>query len=232
MRRSARFLSLMVVVLLTGSGRVTGADLMEPLDRGFSEVDLFWFGGDERFDAGSQLTAGFGLPCGFSLWVGGEYVNGGPLQGGLNLMWTSELAPAMDLDLWVEAGIRSTRPEAELGQANWTLACEWSLEAGGVTPYLRLGRSDDGSRDWIHMLGGVEIPLGCVDLHVELSSEEPPGGPWPWHAAVGPNVFLASWVEMQPEISVVRDRSTGESHWAASLGFVVDPRPILRGGGM
>ncbi len=44
MRRSARCLSLMLVMLLTGPGRVTGADLMEPLDRGFSEVDLFWFG--------------------------------------------------------------------------------------------------------------------------------------------------------------------------------------------
>ncbi len=204
---------------------------MEPLDRGFSEVSVFWFGGDERFDAGAQLAAGFGLPGGFSFWAGADHVNGGTTGGGFNIMWTGGLAEGVEVDLWVEVGIRSTRPEAELGQADWTMASEWSYRAGGVTPYFRAGRSDDGGHDWIHLLAGLAISLGCVDLHVEISSEEPPGGPWPLHVAVGPNLCMGDWLEVQPELSVVRDRSSGEHHWSASLGFVVNPHHVFHGSG-
>ncbi|RMF86103.1 MAG: hypothetical protein D6739_03635, partial [Nitrospirae bacterium] len=131
--------------------------------------------------------------------------------------------------LWLEAGVTGASQEAEAGRMTWAAGGELSVELAGWTPYLRLDRSVDGGRASLHPLAGAMVPLagGRLELHLELSSEEPEGGPWPVHLAVGPNLHLSEAVELLPEVSVVREGATGESGWAVTVGVVVDPSRLL-----
>lgn len=203
---------------------VLAADLVEPPDPGFSEVDLFAFGGDGRFDSGAQLYAGFGLSGGVSIWAGVDMLNGGPARGGVNVMVTRTLGEGMDLDLWIDLGVHSATHEAEIGRADWTVGSEWSLVAGRLTPYLRIDWYDDGASHIVHLLSGLVVPVDPVELHIELSSERPKEGAWPIHLAIGPNVPIGRRAELQPELSLLGIAGSGRMHWAVSLGVILDPR--------
>ncbi len=213
---------LALLVGLAGyAGRLGAADLIEPADSGFSEVDVAVFAGDSAFDSGGQLYAGFGLGQGLSVWVGGDILNGGPVRGGANVMVTRTLARGMDLDLWLDLGVHSATHEAEIGRTDWSLGSEWSVVVGLATPYLRLDWYGDGGDHTVHLLSGIVVPVGALEVHVELSSEEPDGGAWPVHLAVGPNVWVSRRVELQPELSILSDPGSGGTHWAVSLGLIV-----------
>jgi hypothetical protein len=70
--------------------------------------------------------------------------------------------------------------------------------------------------------------VSWLDLHVELSGEEPETGPWPVHLAIGPNVALTDGIELVPEVAVIRDRGPESStSMVFSVGVVVDPSPWL-----
>jgi len=47
----------------------------------------------------------------------------------------------------------------------------------------------------------------------------------------GANFFLRPAGEIQPELSVVRDRGTGEVRWIAIVRVVLDPGALIRAAG-
>ncbi len=226
LRSSSLTIGLLVLGVVCHGPNVLAADLIEPPDPGFSEVDVFIFTGDAPFDSGGQVYTGFGLPRGLSVWVGADLLNGGPVRSGVNVMVTRTLCEGMDLDVWLDLGVHSSAHEAEIGRADWTVGSEWSMEVGSVTPYLRMDWYDDGAEHVVHLLSGLLVPIGRVDLHLELSSEKPHHGSWPLHVAIGPNVALTGRVELQPELSLLRYPGSSETHWAVSLGLVIDPHRL------
>jgi len=226
-RRTGTWWTL-VLFLLVATATASGADLIEPWSPGFSDLELFVRAGSRGDDLGSFATAGFGLGGGVSVGVTLSEDNAGPARGGLVAMLSRALGSRTDVDLWVETGMSSSHPEAELGRLDWAVGTEWSYRAGSCVPYLRLSRLDAGAGDRFHGLLGLMVPAGAVELHLELSSEEPDGGPWPVHLAIGPNFLLRPEVEVQPELSIIRDRGTGETTWVVTVGMVVDPAALMQ----
>ena len=208
-------------------GIAWGADIIEPWDPGFSNFELFAVTGDQPGDSVFVSVGGFGLGRGFSIGATVEGHLDGSRRSGLVAMASCSLSPRCDLDLWLESGVQSPQADAELRTLDWGLGAQWRLRLPSCTPYLRASRGGDGQIYW-HLLAGVMVPVGEVELHLELSSEEPDAGPWAVHLAVGPNVCLAPDIELQPELSLVRDRRSGDTQWSASVGVVLNPAGMVR----
>ena len=227
LRTRARAVCGLLIVAAFAPGSVAAAaDIIEPWAPGFSDLEVAVTAGDQTGDGGVAAVAGFGLGGGVSLGVTMATSNGGSSRGGLVAILTGRLGGRSDLDVWAETGIRSAVREAEVGRVDWALGAAWSLRAGGgVQPYARISRADGGTVAW-HPLAGVMVPLGRVELHLELSSESPETGPWPVHVAVGPNLKLAPAVELQTELSLIDGRAGAGTHWAVAVAIVIDPSRV------
>lgn len=213
-----------VLSILTVAAPIGAADLIEPWAPGWSDLELFttW---EEGGRPNGSTTLGIGLDGGFS--VGFSLAGGAdPADVGLILVWSRDLGRRGELDLFAEAN--AATHEVELDGLGRSYGCEWSAPPTRPhRPYLRLTatRHDDGYR-W-HPLLGWNLPAGRLDLHLELSSEQPePGGRWPLHLAIGPNLALTDEIELLPELSLLYDRATGELEPALTLGVVTTPAAV------
>jgi hypothetical protein len=208
------------------------ADVLEPWSEGLSNVELFTTFGD-GFEAGETTAAvGMGLPRGFSLGLTLASAEGEPTQAGFVVVWTRSLGALGELDLWGE--YVPVGQEVELMGADRSVGVEWSGSARRSVPYVRLSLSDDAEGRHFHPLVGWMLPVGDrLELHVELSSEEPASGAWPLHLAIGPNWSFGDALELLPELSAIYDPQGGDGHGETSffftLGIVLDPG-LARGG--
>jgi hypothetical protein len=215
--------SLAVAAALAGQP-LAAADLVEPWDRGLSNLELF-----TQFEEGlgpqTSTTIGFGLPA--SLSIGLSLASGAtPDTVGLTLYWSRDLGRAGAFDLIFQTDTETG--ESELGAAARLIGVEWSTPGSGG-PYLRWMTVSEDGRTRHHPLVGFVVPFDRVELHLELSSEEPePGGSWPIHLAVGPNLRITDDLELLPELSVLYDRRSGEISTAFSIGFVTSPNALRR----
>jgi hypothetical protein len=219
-----------MICLVMSPAPVFGADLMEPWERGLSDLELYVAAGSGGDDTGVQGVAGFGLGSGVCFGASYSRNGGDESSGGLFGMYTSRLSRDLEVDLWGEGGVQNTSGEAELrDETDWRVGTEWSLATPRAVPYLRLAHSEkeDGG---FHGLFGVMLPASPrLELHLELSSEQAGEGPWPVHFAVGPNLRVSGRVELLPELSVIHDRQTGETDVLVTMGIVLDPRNVRVG---
>ncbi len=225
MRRIVPLVLAVAVALPAGA-----ADLVEPWDPGFTDLEL-WVSVGEGAEVESTLVAGFGLGNGLSVGasLSGD-ADGARRLGGI-CMLTLEGGRGTALDLWAEGGVRALWREAELGSADWSLGTELSRDLGRWIPYLRLTRWLEGGDASLHPLAGAVFPYlnHRLELHLEISSEEPESGPWPFHLAIGPNFHVNECVEVLPELSLIRDRGAGETHVVFTVGLVLDPSRLFGG---
>lgn len=225
--RHLPILPLLVALLVTALP-AAAADVVEPWSEGLSNLEVFTtFGGDGPASTGA---VGMGLPAGFSLGVTLAAAEGEALEAGMMLMWTRSLGRLGELDLWGE--YLPVGQEVELLGAQRALGVEWSGSAGGTVPYIRLSMADDGEERHVHPLVGWMFPTpGNVELHVELSSEEPAGGSWPLHLAVGPNWSPGRGLEVLPEVSVIwqPDGGRDETRVFFTVGICFDPTAFAPG---
>lgn len=236
--RALTVLPLLLAVLSAGlasAPAVRAADLVEPWAPGLTNTELFFTTGESAADRELAGLVGFGI--GPHLSLGLSYA--APVDGdggGLILLYTRPLGRWGEVDAWGELQVQTASMEAELGAAERAFGFEWSAPArwsAKAQPYVRLSAArSEGATRW-HPLIGLRIPAGRrLDLHVELSGEEPDAGPWPVHLAVGPNLPLSDWFEVIPEVAVIEERGAGgESSVVFSLGVVVDPSRWLGGFG-
>ncbi|NOZ95609.1 MAG: hypothetical protein GXP47_12860 [Acidobacteria bacterium] len=223
----SKILPLTVLVVVFGGCGIHAADIFEPWERGLSDVELF-LGTAEGGHQQAQALAGFGFGRGGSLGLSVSTDEGSATRLGLLVAVTVAAGKRTDLSLWGESGLAGASLEVELAHADWTAGVQVVHWREGVVPYGVLSLAgEEGVKLRLHPLAGMMVPLGRVELHLELSSQEPLGGAWPVHLAVGPNVHLTPWMEVLPELSLVREAG-GTTHWAATVGFIVDPRHWTR----
>lgn len=203
------------------------ADLVAAWDRGWSDLELYVSANSHEATTLSTVL-GFGLASGLS--IGLSFVEGEDDGDdiGLIAVVTRPIGRDLEIDAWIELGQRLRPREAELTSACLTAGLELSRRLQYAVHYLRLSGSRDDGVTSLHPLVGVMIPFErMVELHVELSSEQPEEGPWPLHVVVGPNVRLGHGAKLLPELSWIRF-GKGESAWGASLGIVLDPSRLWR----
>lgn len=214
---------------------VRAADLIEPWAPGLTDAEIFVGFGDSAADREVTGLVGFGI--GRHLSFGLSYAS---LEeddgGGMVLVYTRPLGRWGELDLWGELQMQTATMEAELGAAERAIGFEWSAPSRwsrGVQTYVRVSAARSEGSTHLHPLVGFRIATRTrLDLHVELSGEEPDDGPWPLHLAIGPNLPLNDWLEVVPEIAVIDDRAPGGGTTVAfSLGVVTDPSAWLGGFG-
>jgi len=215
---------LLALASAVSGGRAAGAaDIFEPWERGFSDVELF-AGFGEGGHVQGQALAGMGFAPGGSLGLSVSMQEGEAARLGLLVAMTVAVGSATDLSFWAESGLAGASVEVELAHADWSAGFQLVHWRDGVTPYGSLAfAGEEGMEMRLHPLVGTMVPLGAVELHLELSSHEPVAGAWPLHLAVGPNLHLTPWCEVLPELSLVREAG-GSFHWAATVGLIVDPR--------
>lgn len=225
MAHSRKHLFRLLLSMLLLATPASAADLIEPWDPGFTDLELFvgFARGGETLGA---TTLGFGLgggvSAGLSLARGDE-----PDSVGFSLVWSRALGGLGDLDLFAFA--HSTTSEAELDWLDHAAGFEWSAPAGGAQPYVRATvlREDGATR--VHPLVGLRLPVGRADLHLELSSMQPAeGGPWPLHLAVGPNWQLADGLELLPELSLIWNRAEDRFEPGLALTWIASPAALRR----
>jgi len=207
---------------------VAGADLVEPWDPGFSDLELH-FGHARGGESIGGTTLGFGLGQGFSA---GLTLSGGDVPGaaGLMIAWSRTLGGFGDLDLlgFAQTEVR----EAEIDRVERAVGFEWSGRAAEWQPYLRATLFWREEARYFHPLVGVRTAVGPVDLHLELSSAEPePGEPWPLHLAVGPNFEPLPGHELLPELSLIWNRADGRLEPAISVTWITSPAALGRRAG-
>lgn len=215
--------SLVTMLAVASAAAVGAADLVEPWDPGFTDLELYGMvaeGGSRQW----VTVAGFGAGRGLSLGLSFVEEESGSRSAGAIVMLTRRIRD-FDLDIWLEAGWDVSAREVELGSVNWAGGGELSTDRGAWVPYTRLSCSVEDGEARVHPLLGAMMPFfdHRLELHVELSSDEPDAGAWPVHLAVGPNFHVSSAVELVPELSLVHDRARGENSWAVTLGVIVDP---------
>lgn len=215
-----------VIPLLPTAPPATAADVVEPWGEGLSNVELFGTVGEGLERAESTAAVGLGLPGGFSVGLTLAAATGTPAEAGFVLVYSRSLGRLGELDLWGE--VLPVGQEVELLGARRALGMEWSGSTRGGVPYARLTLTDDGEARHLHPLLGWMLPVGDrMELHLELSGEEPDAGSWPLHLAVGPNWRLSPAVELLPELSMVWQPDNGDGAGGASffftLGICLDP---------
>lgn len=225
MPRAARLLRTSLLLALLAVRPGSAADLIEPWDPGFSDLELFVGHGRGGESIGGTVL-GFGLGHGLSL---GLTLSGGDVPGeaGLILAWSHELGRLGALDL---LGFAQTETrEAELDRLGRAVGFEWSAPAGGVQPYLRATLLWEEGERFVHPLLGLRVPAGRVDLHLELSSRQPaPDEPWPVHLGVGPNFRLPGGSELLPELSLIWNRAEDRLEPALTVVWITNPASSLR----
>ncbi len=225
MRTISARLTLCFLLAVSVALPARAADLIEPWERGFSNVEFFTARTSSAPRTQLNGLIGFGLPGGLSLGTAVSSDSDGTTRLGLVGYYTFALGSLQELDLFAELG-KSDTPEAELNdEGDWLAGLEWSRRGRAATLYMRSSHfGGDGDHGW-HPLLGLMLPYGeRLELHMELSSESPDEGSWPVHLAVGPNVRLTDRVEFLPELSLVHHRQDDGSDWRFSFGFVIDPR--------
>jgi len=218
-RNPIRFFVLFMILGPAFTGDT--ADLIEPWAPGFSDIEFYAGGTRGEGLTAASLVLGYGAPHGFSLGLLGTHFPDDADEVGIVAIWTTDLGDTRDLDLWI---LTAPPIERELQGAgiSWEFGFEWSVAMqSGAVWYLRPSLVRQSSDWYSHPLVGLMIPLEPVELHIEISSEEPEGGRWPVHLAVGPNVLLSDTVELIPEFSVIDDRVHSELVWEASIGVIV-----------
>lgn len=212
-----------VVLLLLLAPPADAADLVEPFGPGFSDLELFVSSGEGDAATESSGVVGFGLGDHLSLGLTLGAAEGDPAEAGFMLMYSRSLGRHGDLDLWAE--YLPVGEEVELAGVNRALGVEWSGRSAGTVPYTRLSVvSEEGGDVGVHPLVGLRLPAWRgVELHLELSSEQPEDGSWPLHVAVGPNWQLAPGTELLPEISLIHQPDAGTTSVFFTLGVVIDP---------
>lgn len=220
---------------LVSGAPARAADLIEPWAPGLTNAELFVGFGDSSSDR--EVTGLVGLGIGRHLSFGLSFASLEEDDGtGMVLLYTRPLGRWGEVDLWGELQMQTTTMEAELGAAERAFGFEWSAPSRwsrGVQTYVRLSAARAEGATHLHPLLGFRIATRSrVDLHVELSGEEPDSGPWPIHLAIGPNLPVNDWLEVVPEVAVIDDRGPGgETTFAFSLGVVTDPSGWLGGFG-
>ncbi len=223
-------LFLVMLLILLRAPLLFPADLIEPWDPGFSDAEFYLATAEDSGSISSAALAGFGLGKGFSLGLLLSHLSGGSTRIGGLAVWSTSLSDSQDLDFWAVTEVFSDR-EADPERIQLEVGAEWSFRLGSAQPYFRPSFFFDGDGGHWHPLIGMMHPVGPVELHVELSSQEPLGGRWPIHLAIGPNFEVSHGVEILPEISVIHDRESSQTSWVAFLGVVVDPRIFWSGKG-
>jgi hypothetical protein len=216
---------LSLALLVSSVGVAPAADLIEPWDPGLSNLELYLLqSGPEGETAVAGLLGG-GVGKGVSLGVALQRATGQRSRAVLLGYLTRPLGKNAEVDLFGELGGQEVAgPEGEIRRADWMLGSEWSLPVGRTVPYTRWSLVHQGAR-FVYGLVGVMLPIGeALELHLELDGVVSGGSRGPERIAVGPNLILSPTVELLPEISVLRDRESGEEGWAVTLGLVVDPR--------
>ena len=210
--------------LLAWSSASAG-DLIEPWERGFSNIEFFASHQSEDQGINVNTVVGFGVPGSISLGAAAGRDAEGTTRLGFIGFWTHDFGGGHILDIFGEAGI-SQSSDGELSNENdWLAGFEWSLSRTAVTPYIRTTFFDPEESGGVHPLIGLMVPAGeRVEIHWEVSSEAPESGSWPLHLAFGPNVTLSKKVELIPEISMVHHFDNDQTDWQISIGVIIDPR--------
>jgi len=218
-----RLPSVVLAALLLLPMVAGAADIFEPWDRGFSDAEIF-AGVAEGGTAAAQALAGFGLGRRVSLGLSMSTDEGESSRFGVFLGVTRDVGRNTDLSFWLQSALGVGTLDVELIHADWTAGCQLVHWREGMVPYGVLSvAGEEGENLRLHPLVGVMFPTGRLEIHLELSSDQPQCGAWPVHLAIGPNVHVKPWLEVLPEISFVRE-SGGEIHWVATVGVIVDPR--------
>ncbi len=210
-------------LLLAPFVRLNAADLIEPWDAGLSDFEIYFGGSRDDGLTDFSLLLGCGAGGGFSIGAFFNHYSGEADELGIVGIWTAQLDRGFDLDLWALTAPRIER-ETISGGVHWEMGSELSWDASKKTilyarPSLLFSR--EGSR-W-HPLLGLMHEYGAVELHLELSSEEPLFGAWPMHLAIGPNVRFSKRLELIPELSIIVDRGSSSTSWAFSIGLILTP---------
>lgn len=201
------------------------ADLVEPWERGFSNIEFFATHASGENGIHLNAVIGFGVPGSISLGGAASRDADGTTRLGFIGFWTHDFGGGQILDVFAEGGISQLSDSELRTKSDWLAGFEWSLSRKGATPYVRTTFFDAEESGGIHPLIGVMVPTGeRVEIHWEVSSEAPESGAWPLHLAFGPNVTLNSKVELIPEISMVHQFEDGETDWQISIGVIIDPR--------
>jgi len=204
--------------LMTPDAPLRAADLIEAWDPGLTDLELYC-GGDSRNELGNIATIlGYGAGGGFSLGLLFNHYNQDTDQAGFLAIWSSRDG---NLDFWVLTAPAIEREIISSG-ISWEFGMEWSRDLNRAgTFYVRPSRLfDKGSGHW-HPLVGIMYPLPPIELHIEISSEEPETGVWPVHIAVGPNFRLSRSIEIIPEISFIDEQLATGGRWEWSLGMII-----------
>ena len=194
------------------------ADLIEEWAPGLSDLEFYWGGSLEDGGTDSTMVLGYGAGAGFSLGLLISHAGSEADHAGAVAIWSS---PKGSVDFWVLTTPSIEREIASSG-ISWEFGMEWSGKcAGANVVYFRPSRLFDDSGGHWHPLVGLMVPLSPIELHFELSSEEPEEGSWPLHLAVGPNFAVSGAVEIIPEISWINEGHDLKSHWEWSLGVII-----------
>jgi hypothetical protein len=208
---------ILAAVMALGFGRgASAADLLEPFDPGFSDLELHWSGDLGADDHGAVGVLGFGLGGGVSLALQMEGAAGEVGSSAVSLVFSRSLGRAGELDAWLGRGLGG-----ELAGA-LELGLEWSRDFGGAVPYARIGWHRGGDGGVVALLG-VALDRERTDYHLELAVAPPEADGRPLRLAFGPNVALGEGAELIPELALVRDPSTGDFATELSLGVVLCP---------
>jgi hypothetical protein len=204
---------------LAGPSAAPAADLIEPFDPGFTDLELYWAGDLAADERGASGLIGFGLGHGLSLGVGMSGAAGDVGTTSVSLVYSRSLGRGGELDAWFARGISGD------GAGDLEAGVEWSRDFAGTVPYARLAWRREDAAGAAFVLG-LALDRRRVDLHFELAAERDPEGAWPLRLAVGPNVRFGAGAEAIPELALVRDPATGDLVAEVSLGIVLCPRSL------
>jgi hypothetical protein len=208
------------------AGAAAAADLIEPWDKGWSDLEFFVSASQASRANSYASLAGFGIANGVSVgtFVTGE--EGAATCTGLVGIFTRPLSRRMEFDLWAEIGYQD---QVSPDEGDYTLdgaaGTEWSLDLTSAVPYVRLAQAISEDESELTGLAGLMLPMGAMlELHLEMQTELRQGGDRSLRIGVGPNLRLRPYLELLPEISYISDRGEGENAWIATIGIIIDPR--------
>lgn len=213
------------VLAFTATRSTFAADLLEPFDPGFSDLELHWCADLGADDHGAVGVLGFGLGHGLSLALEVEGGVGERGSSSVSFVYSRSLGRRGELDAWLARGLDGE------GSSDLELGFEWSRAFGATVPYLRIGWHPD-AEGAAEALVGVAFTREKTDLHFELALGRPEGGDRPLRLAFGPNFPLGAGAELLPELALVRDEATGKLSAELALGIVLvpgalsDPKPL------
>lgn len=213
---------LSVFALLIGSA-ARAADTVESFERGITDYELHSSHHLPRTGAPeTELTAVVGAGLGDRVALS-TAISLDPLQGGDSAfagagVWVGAVLGDVALDLLGELGWGVGSPVTE-----WGLGFELDDRRRALVPYLR-------TMAWAQGAGALVVVEPTVGLalrpgearfqpHLELSTSVGSEGMGSAVISMGPNMVLADWVEMVPDITVGLGPNC-DCGWAFTLGFI------------